>query len=263
MTSQQHLPAETWTAVLASLARQTTASIFDTLLGPLKVKIVLGNILYLSAPEPHIKALQAQWEARILAALPQRYGIEGIVFDNAQEVVPESRERLDAPGDATFVGAYLDPRNTVIQPNQVEVHSQYFRRQWRPLLGPTLSELVRELRQRCHHKSGRNAFEVTYKTLGAAIGVSERTIKRAFARRDDGEFENALLGYFIAEMDVMKQSNGKGGIRNLGTRFVIYLDEPLTPEDEDDLRRGQNGPAEAYRGGQNGPYIQGTKWPLN
>jgi hypothetical protein len=145
---------------------------------------------------------------------------------------PEIEEAEPDRADAEFEGVYRNQELAIIQPDRVMVFPQYFRKKWWPLLGPTLACLVMELRQRCHFKSGRNNFKTTYKSLAKAIGVSERTIHRVLERDEAGNFENEYLGYFIKDIEVLKESDGKGSIRNLGTRFVIYLDEPLTPEDQ-------------------------------
>lgn len=143
-------------------------------------------------------------------------------------------EPLDAAApEAEFSGVYHDRRNAIIQPHKVEVNSQYFRLKWRPLLGPLLSELVRELRQRCHYQSGRDTHKTTYKALAAALGISEPTVKRALAKDDTGKFKNEYLNYFIQDATTVKKQNDKGQFYNSGTRFTIYLDEPLTPKDEE------------------------------
>lgn len=145
-----------------------------------------------------------------------------------------------------YQGVYHNPEDAIIQPAQKEYNqaTQYYRKKWRPLLGPTLSELIRELRQRCHYKSKRDKFLTTYKSLAAALGVSERTVKRALARDKEGRFANEHLNYFIADIQVIRESKGKGEIRTKGTRFLIYLTDTLTPDDRtklDNLRKGQNG----------------------
>ena len=135
-----------------------------------------------------------------------------------------------------YEATYHDPRNEIIQPNKVEVHTQYFRNHWRPLLGPLLSELVRELRQQCYHGKGedttpRPTTDTTYADLAAALGVSEPTIKRALKRDKDGHFQNELLHEFIKGMKPVKVRI-QGQIRTIGTRFTIWMDEELTPADK-------------------------------
>lgn len=142
--------------------------------------------------------------------------------------LPESDEIEVTP-------TYHDERNRIIQPERVEVHTQYFRQKWRPLLKPLHSELIRELRQLCYFGKGkdqnqRNHFKTTYYTLAKSLGVSESTIKRALSR-NDGDFVNPYLKYFIVEMETIKSTDKEGKFRNIGTRFVIFMDEPLTPID--------------------------------
>lgn len=98
--------------------------------------------------------------------------------------------------------------------------------------------MIRELRQRCYHKSKRNEFKATYKSLGKALGVSEKTIKRALARDESGQFKNTYLDCFIKSADVVRIRREDGTVRNEGTKFVIYLDEPLIPEDEAKITEG-------------------------
>ena len=136
------------------------------------------------------------------------------------------------------MGVYHDQRNAIIQPDKLEIHTQYFRRCWRPLLGPTLSELIRELRQRCHYRSRRNVFKTTYKNLAQSLGVSEKTIKRALQRDEHGQFKNAYLNKFIVGMESVTVQDDQGKIRGDGTQFIVYLDEPLTPEDEVKITEG-------------------------
>ncbi len=132
-----------------------------------------------------------------------------------------------------YQGVYHTLEEEIIQPERREYNqaTQYYRKKWRPLLGPTLSELVRELRQRCHYNTGRNKFDTTYKSLAADLGVSEPTIKRALQRDKIGDFKNEYLHYFIADIQTIRETNGKGEIRTKGTRFLIYLNDTLTPDD--------------------------------
>lgn len=156
----------------------------------------------------------------------QKIAVQDIVLP--VDVYPDDDED-ESPPDAEFSGIYHDKRNAIIQPDKLEIHTQYFRNHWRRLLGPMLSELVRELRQRCHYKTGRNTFKTTYKSLANTLGVSEPTVKRALKRDKDGNFTNEYLGSFIASMDTDYQRKD-GKVRATGTRFAIYLDEPLTPQ---------------------------------
>ena len=147
--------------------------------------------------------------------------------------------------DPLEVDVVSEAYDTIINPHRVEVFTQYFRKKWRPLLTPLLSELIRELRQCCYSKYRRNdgpevAIEVTQEELGQALGVSRSTITRALARDKKGNFKNQYLSYFIKEMTIMQNRRMNGRVKKTQTRFVIVVEEPLTPEDEAKLTISSN-----------------------
>ena len=78
---------------------------------------------------------------------------------------------------------YHDLRNQVVRPTDVLVCSHYFFRQWKPRLGPVLSLLVLELRDRCYRNKAtgevRDYCWPSQSELARAIGVSVDTIARA------------------------------------------------------------------------------------
>lgn len=164
------------------------------------------------------------------------WGIEGEIKGEHLTRGPEPRQVVDSGGDDPddYQGIYHNPEDAILEPKKLEYNqaTRYYRKNWRPLLGPTLSELVRELRQRCHYKSKRDGFNTTYENLAATLGVSVSTIKRCLKRDKNGRFENEYLHHFIADIRVIKKSSGKGKIWTKGTRFLIYLSDTLTPEDK-------------------------------
>lgn len=242
---------DVWQETLNQLRLQMTRGTFDIWLATTKLLDVQRSLpddtnLYIieAASSMAVDWLENRLKETIIRTLAGVVGgpvqvefvpREAAAYEPLDALSDAQREEPDEP-DAEFEGVYYDQRNAIIQPDKVEVHSQYFRRKWRPLLGPLLSELIRELRQRCHYKTGRNTTKVTHKELARALGVSERTVYRALDRDETGSFKNKYLNYFIKDIQVLKRSDGRGKIRNLGTRFMIYLDEPLTPEDEAKIR---------------------------
>lgn len=239
-----HTP-DFWPDVLQALKGQTTAGIFDQLIKPLTITHIAGGVLYLTTPNAGTRALETQWKPRILAAIPQTYGIHDLVFSAQRTAFIAADDPLpddDDQPDLSVTGAYHAAHNAIIQPDHKEYNqaTQYYRTKWRPLLGPLLSELVRELRQRCNYHDGRNTFGVTYKALAQTLGVSERTIYRSLERDQNGDFKNAYLKYFIAETQTVKTRSANGHYRNLKTAFVVYLDDALTPEDQ--AKSGQQPP---------------------
>jgi hypothetical protein len=242
---------DVWQETLNQLRLQMTRSTFDTWLAGTRLLDVQRSLpddtnVYIieAASSMAVDWLENRLKETITRALARMTGRpvqvkfvprEVAIYEPLDDLPDAQRDEPDEP-DAEFEGVYYDQRNAIIQPDKVEVHSQYFRRKWRPLLGPLLSELIRELRQRCHFKAGRNTTKITHKELARALGVSERTVYRVLDRDETGNFKNEYLNYFIKDIQVLKKSDGRGKIRNLGTRFIIYLDEPLTPEDEAKLR---------------------------
>jgi len=244
-----------WPDVLADLRNQTTAATFDTWLASTKIVSIQQSLD--SPPLYTIEGANSQavdWLKHRLKDVIERTlaSVAGapvnVTFVAKKYEVYEPLDVLGDPDepdadepDAEFIGAYHDKRNAIIQPDRVEVHSQYFRLKWRPLLGPLLSELIRELRQRCYYGKGkdtsrRNTAKVTQANLAKSLGVSRGTIVRALTRDEAGNFKNEYLEYFIKSMEVLKKEADNGRIIYDKTKFVIYLDDPLTPEDDKKVR---------------------------
>lgn len=148
----------------------------------------------------------------------------------AREKAPECGRPSASAGEVD--GDY----RTIVQPHRVEVSTQYFRQHWRPLLGPLLSELVRELRQRSYDQNGSDGqeaiVEISQKELAESLGVSRSTIARALARDAAGNFKHRYLDFFIQEIAVPTSRDSQGRLRNDKTRFLVRIDEPLTPTDQ-------------------------------
>ena len=227
---------KTWEEVKSLLFLQMTKATYQQYINRTSLLALDDSVATLEAQN----AMAAEWlrQPRIKQVAARAFNsilggpVEVVVTAAAHKPGPAAQP--EEPGD-DFVGVYRDKRNEIIRPDFVEVHTQYFRRYWRPKLGPLLSELVRELRQRCYYGRGqdpkrRPTVNATYKELAAALGVSDRTIKRALQRDDAGNFANDNLHYFIKDMQPIHVYTD-GRILTVGTRFTIWLDEELTPED--------------------------------
>lgn len=239
-----------WSNTLQLLRPSMTAATFDTLLATSRLidirdadpeiyVVEVDSSLSVDWLEHRLKEIIIRMLMKVIGKLVRiEFVTKAYVPDVSleEEVFEASADDTNRP-DLEFVAAYYDARNALIQPQRVEVHTQYFRLKWRKLLGPLLSELVRELRQRCHYQSGRNTTRVTYRELSKTLGVSIPTIERALARDKNGRFKNEYLHYFIKEMQPIRRRIDGGRVQGIGTRFVIYLDEPLTPQDEAKLHR--------------------------
>ena len=137
----------------------------------------------------------------------------------------------------TLQGDYTTPYTSIVKPDKVMVFTQYFRREWWPRLGPTLSMIIMELRQRCYWNKAtrekRSTCIVSQKDLAAAIGVSVATVQRALRHPDADRF--------ILEVRPQYHYDQQLGARVRGPNlWRIRLDEPLTDEDQQQSPTRQN-----------------------
>ncbi len=234
-----------WAQALKNIKGQMTKTVFSSIFVGSEGELTgEGQFTVYANSEANRQWIENKWSRHVTRILQNImdcnlkiiYSVKSPIYLPVEELLTQEPDDL-AP-DAEFEGVYHDRRNAITQPDKVEQHTQYFRKKWRPLLGPLLSELVRELRQRCHYKTGRNTFKTTYKSLAEALGVSEKTIKRALARGEDGAFKNEHLNRFISSIETVRVQASDGKIRNQGTRFAIYRDDPLIPEHQVQITEG-------------------------
>lgn len=248
----QELAEKTWQTIGGILSRSTTKATYNVHISPLKAIGRQNGTLTLSCRPNSLEWLEKRlYEPILRAAQDVDATIQKVVFVVTSDDEGGAVDSGAAGGDKLALeGAYHRQADAVIKPHKVEVHTQYFRRKWRPKLGPLLSELVRELRQRCYYGQGdgqkRDTVEVTMPDLAVSLGVSRSTILRALERDDSGQFSNPLLHYFVRDTETVREYDPKKGkMVNKSTMFRVYLDEPLTPEDEAKLNgetcsNGQN-----------------------
>ena len=139
------------------------------------------------------------------------------------------RKRLDA---IELQPIYLDQKNEIVAPGKVAVISQYFLDKWAPLLGPTLTLLIIRLRRYCYFnkltKEQRDWCYPKHDTLAREIGVSRWTILR--------ELQRPVAQSFIRrEKRYLYDSATKKRVRT-SDMYYVAMDEPLTPDDEEELR---------------------------
>jgi len=217
-----------WDDCLKTMQSQMTRQTYDFCLR--------GSVAHNSNSNLYITArseMAAEWlEHRLASKITDAITQAGGCFN---QILYRSPQRPLLEDDVS--GAYLDRRMEIIKPDKVEVFTQYFRRKWRPLLGPVASELVRELRQRAYFnkESGerRDMGKCTLNDLAYSLGVNRKTIYRLLERDEHGNFKKKHLANFILEMNINKIYNPDiRKVVNANTRFIIALDEPLTPDDE-------------------------------
>lgn len=147
--------------------------------------------------------------------------------NSAPQPKPAAITKQAPQSQATPDSDFADPLT------QLETATQYFRLQWRPLLGPLLSEMIRELRQIGHEQNHRQSSEVVVEIaqgeLAARLGVSRSTIARALMRDNQDNFKNQYLQYFITHITVLTYRDRKGRVQKGKTRFTIQLNDSQIP----------------------------------
>jgi transcriptional regulator with XRE-family HTH domain len=127
---------------------------------------------------------------------------------------------------------YHDLRNQLVRPTDVLVSSHYFFRQWKPRLGPVLTLLVLELRDRCYRNKAtgkvRNYCWPSQSELARAMGVSVDTIARAL--------KGELAKHFIRVKPRYRYDPIRKKKVRTSSIYYVAMDDPLLPEDEESLR---------------------------
>lgn len=123
---------------------------------------------------------------------------------------------------------YHDLRSKIIKPKSVVVESKYFFRNWKPLLGPVLTLLIMELRDRCYYNpqtgEKRNFCWPSLEELAKSIGTNERTIRRTLKHPFASQFIKIEPRYRYDP-----KLNKKLRTSNV---YHIAMDDPLIPKDE-------------------------------
>ncbi len=128
---------------------------------------------------------------------------------------------------------YHDLRNQIVHPSNLHVETRYFFRKWKPLLGPVLTLLIMELRDRCYYnpRTGerRDYCWPSQEELARAIGVSVRTVIRAL--------QDPLARKFVRVQHRYRYDPVLGKKVRTSSAYVVAMDDPLLPDDEAALTR--------------------------
>jgi hypothetical protein len=126
---------------------------------------------------------------------------------------------------------YHDLRNQVVKPNDALVCSHYFFRHWKPHLGPVLSLLIMELRDRCYRNKATGEVRSTcwpsQTELARAMGVSVDTIARAL--------KGELASLFIRVEPRYRYEPVREKKIRTSSIYHFAVDDPLLPEFEESL----------------------------
>lgn len=232
---------QAWRQILASLAGQMTDATFKQLLAPSVAISFEQGLLTVGVRRPYARAwLQKRLYPVVERAVHAELG-DHVKIDFVQ--LPADGEKKDDAHQVEIVGVYQESRDDIIQPHKHSLVTDYFRRQWIPLLGPTLGWTIIAMRRRAYrnYKTGetRDGFKCTLPELARESGVEHwRTISRALkkpcaeCKRLYGK-SHPVARHFILEQQWVYQDSKRFGHRiRTGTRFRILLDDPLTPTDQ-------------------------------
>ena len=135
-------------------------------------------------------------------------------------------------------GAYLDAYNAIVEPDRVIRVSRYVLEHWSGLLDPIGFWLLAELRQRCRANGkkektpqSRNWWRGKQSYLAKSIHVPRTTVTDKL--NDDGH----PIRHFILNRQQGRRYSYKAG-RSVprSTRYLIAMDDPLTPAHQAALR---------------------------
>lgn len=228
-----------WSEVLTNLQLTMTDATFRKWLAPSVGISLIEGTLTVGAHNPYAQ----EWLAKRLHQRLVEEATRVLGTDTKIEVVPLPKTGKPATEHVQVVGVYLEKRTEIVQPHKQMMVSDYFRRHWLPLLGPTLGWTILALRRRAYrnYKTGetRDGFRCTYSDLAREAGVKHwRTISRAFKKpctecKKLHKRSHSIAEHFVLEQGPVYQTSKRFSRHiRVGTRFRILLDDPLTPGDE-------------------------------
>jgi len=228
-----------WDSIKADLRGTMTAEMWGQIIRPTTATEAPGRLVVHHPDRRLLSILQNRYSQQISQVAETHQPGLSIDFINGSQATPDASNIETQPQKIEADGYYQHAYTAIVQPDKIEAFSQYFRWHWRPLLGPVLSELIRELRQMCylgkgHDQIRRNTAEVTQHELARRLGVSLSTVQRYLRRDRYGKFiKNPHLNKFILDVEIItKYDDEKRKVVNDRTRFTISIDEPIAPDDE-------------------------------
>jgi len=242
-----------WDSIKADLRHQMTDATWLQLISPTTATETAGRLV-VHHPNSGMVDILAKRHSQQISRVAESHQ-PGLAIDfvyGSQPSPPATpapaagAEKVQPPPDhkISVDGYYQHAYTAIVQPDKIEAFTQYFRWRWRPLLGPGLSELVRELRQMCYLGKGReqtrrNTVEITQHELARRLGISRATLQRYLQRDRYGRFtKNQYLNKFILEVEtITRYDEDKRRVVNDKTRYTIAIDEPIAPEDEAEYKK--------------------------
>lgn len=224
-----------WSEILDTLRGTMTQATFTQLLAPSVGIRYAGNRLTVGIRDPYTKEwLEKRLYARIMDAAHREHPEIEIEFI----ALPKNSDKVEV-NEIEVVGDYHERKNKLIKPHHAILVTDYFRKEWMPLLGPSLAWLILALRRRAYRnfKTGetRDGFKTTYDDLAHEIGMSYPTVQRMMQKKcTECEKQHDIIEHFVPERTpIIKEVARLNGQRvRVGTFFRVYMDDPLTPADE-------------------------------
>jgi hypothetical protein len=132
--------------------------------------------------------------------------------------------------------AYGDERASIIQPDKTVYVTKYFLEKWLPLLGHSALIVIMMTRKVCYWNpytgEKRDILETEMGELAKQACISVRTLKTVL--------KNDLVRRYFIRYTVRRVMT-PNGIRTAGIRLQVRMDDPLTPQDQEDLGNFESG----------------------
>ena len=131
-------------------------------------------------------------------------------------------------GQTAVVFTHQSAFNQIVEPGKFVSLTQYFIANWLPQISPNGLRILITLRSMGYFnaKSGekRGEIDIEQDDLAALVGISEKTVRRAFA--DDAVLNKYVRRVFSVQRDRF------GRIVKEHYVYVVTMDDVLTPEDQ-------------------------------
>jgi len=144
-----------------------------------------------------------------------------------------------AQGTIEIKPFYWDLRSRVIRPWETVQTTRYFWYKWRPVLGPTYTLLLMDLRilaaEALEH-GPTQALSVTQDELARRAGLSRPTVERHLSPSAFKDSKRWFLSKFVKPYHRYEYNEEKRRKVRAPNGYEVALDDPLLPEDEERLR---------------------------
>ena len=246
-------PKEAWEMVVGMLRADMSRATFETWVAPLKPVGYRDGVFTLGARnafardwvEHRLKSritrlLEGLFNREINLRLVVTNGFAGSAAERADlpvvdataepageeappaDLRPESRSRK-----LMLQRAYGSKRASVIQPERGMFLTLYFFYNWTPLIGHSAAAVILAARSMCYWNpmTGelRNTIETEMSELAKRASVSVRTVKDVL--------NNELVKRYFLRYTVRRVMT-PNGVRTAGLHLQVRMDDPLTPEDQ-------------------------------